>query len=161
MIYLNDEEAFFLIISLLENYDCEKMYLDVSSIRKQLFVHDHLLKKFMPDITEHLAKFSIDTITFATGWYMTLFSSVLPFKYFLRIMDVFFLEKWKIIYRVALAMLKLKKQRLLAAKNFEEIFVVLKDFSEYENSTIDEDKFFKSACHDFIFSKKLIIELER
>lgn len=75
-------------------------------------------------------------------------------------MDIFFFEKWKIIYRVALAMLKLKKKRLLAAKSFEEVFAVLKDFSEYENNIIDQDKFFKMACKDFIFSKKLIVELE-
>ncbi|EAS03440.1 rab-GTPase-TBC domain protein (macronuclear) [Tetrahymena thermophila SB210] len=161
MIYINDEESYYMIISLLENYDCKKMYEDVASIRKQLFVHDHLVKKFLPDISEHFQNYGIESITFGTSWYMTLFSSVLPFQYFLRIMDIFFFEKWKIVYRVALAMLKLKKKRLLNAKSFEEVFLVLKDFSEYENNIIDQDKFFKIACKDFIFSKTLIVELEQ
>lgn len=34
MIYMSNEESYFMIISLLENYDCKKMYEDVASIRK-------------------------------------------------------------------------------------------------------------------------------
>lgn len=136
------------------------MYEDVSNINMYLFVHDHLVNKFLPEISEHIQIHRIDSTTYATSWYMSLFSSILPFSYFLRIMDIFLNEKWKILYRVSLAILKLKKKRILAAKSFEGVLNVLKNFSEYENNTIDEDKFFKMACKDFIFSKKLMVEIE-
>ncbi|EGR30341.1 plant adhesion molecule 1, putative [Ichthyophthirius multifiliis] len=119
MIYVNDEESYHIINSMLINYDCMKMFLDVGSIRKQLFVHDQLVKKFLPEVAEVLQKNCVESIFFATGWYMTLFSSVLPFQYFLRVMDIFFNEKWKIVYRVALAILKLKKKEILQCKSME------------------------------------------
>lgn len=76
-------------------------------------------------------------------------------------MDIFFLEKWKIIYRVTLTILKLKKSKLLACKTFEGLYLLLKDFSDFEKNEIEEDKFFKIACSDFTFSQKLIDDLER
>lgn len=153
MIYLNDEESFYAIISLLDNYDCQRMYEDVSSIRMQMFVHDNLVAKFLPKISGHLKELGIESLTFCTSWYMTLFSCVLPFQYFLRIIDIFFFEKWKIMYRVSLTILKLKEKRILTATSFEDVYFILKDFSEYNTkNVIHENKFFKIACNDFIFS---------
>ena len=56
---------------------------------------------------------SVSSILFATSWFMTLYSSVLNFHIFLRIMDIFWLEKNKIIYRIALAILKIIEDDLL------------------------------------------------
>ena len=75
-------------------------------------------------------------------------------------MDIFFYEKWKIVYRVALAILKWKRKELLKAKSMESCMKIIKDFSSFETNEVDQDKFFKVACKEFIFSKKLIVELE-
>lgn len=57
MIYHSDEEAFFTIISLFIRYDCEKMFEDVGSIKRQIFVHDSLVEKFLPEISEVFERF--------------------------------------------------------------------------------------------------------
>ena len=85
---------------------------------------------------------------------MTLFSSVLPFNLFIRALDIFLNEGWKVLYRTALAILKIKEKEILSANSFEKVMEIVKDFESLEK--YDEDNFFKIAMNDFIFSKKLI-----
>lgn len=94
---------------------------------------------------------------YATPWFMTLFSSVLPFNLFARIFDIFLYEDFKIIYRTALTLLKLKEEQILKCKNMDQFMNILRDYNYYNK--IDEDIFIKTAF-SFKFSKKLIIELE-
>lgn len=46
--------------------------------------------------------------------FITLFSSILPIKLFLRVMDVFWNEKIKVIFRTALAIVRIRKDDILA-----------------------------------------------
>lgn len=48
--------------------------------------------------------------------FITLFSSILPMVLFLRVMDVFWFEKIKVIFRTALAVVKIRREDLLAVK---------------------------------------------
>lgn len=55
-------------------------------------------------------------VYYGVNWYMTLFAGYLPFKLFLRVFDIFLNEGWKIIYRAALAVLKIKSEYILKQK---------------------------------------------
>jgi len=145
-------------LSILENYSCEEIFRDVSSVRQQLFIHDRLIAKFLPKISQKLTDLCVDPLFYATSWYMTLFTAVLPYSYVIRLIDCFLLEKWKIIYRLALAILKKKEKKLLSARLIEEIFAILKDFSDFQGS---EDKLFRSAIKDFVFGRQLISNMEK
>ena len=46
---------------------------------------------------------------FGSKWFMTLFSYDFPFVSLVRIWDIFLFEGWKIVYRIALATLKLNE----------------------------------------------------
>lgn len=73
-------------------------------------------------------------------------------------MDVFWFEKMKVIFRAALAIIKIRKHEILAvrdilnfkAESFEEALGILKDHTFFED--FDPDKFMKIAFKDFIFS---------
>jgi hypothetical protein len=73
---------------------------------------------------------------------MTLFSAVLPFNLFLRTFDIFFYEGWKIIFRVSLAILKIKEKEILEAKTFDKIMAILKSLDSLAEI---EDKLILSA----------------
>ena len=67
----------------------------------------------MPKLYNHLLAEMITPTIYATQWFMTIFSNNIPIKLTLRIWDVFFIEGQKIIYRVALAILKINEKKLL------------------------------------------------
>jgi len=71
----------------------------------------------------------IETFFYATGWFLTLYTAFLPFNLVLRIIDIFFFEKFKILYRVGLAILKCKEKEILEAKNMEKVIKIVKDNS--------------------------------
>ena len=43
---------------------------------------------------------------FATSWFLTLFASSFPFDLVTRVFDVLWFEGWDVVYRVAIALLK-------------------------------------------------------
>ena len=55
---------------------------------------------------------------FSSKWFICLYSEVLPVETVLRIWDAVFYEGTKILFRVALGLLKLNQDRLLAQKEF-------------------------------------------
>ena len=63
---------------------------------------------------------------------MTIFSNNVPIELTLRIWDVFFIEGKKIMYRVALAVLKLNEKNLMTG-DCEQVLTILKS---YLNSNI-------------------------
>jgi hypothetical protein len=50
---------------------------------------------------------------FATSWFLTIFSQEVPIQLTLRIWDIFFIEGKKVLYRIALAILKINEKDLL------------------------------------------------
>jgi len=64
----------------------------------------------MPKVFEKLAKFEVDGIMYASGWYLTLFCLKLPFNFHQRIIDIFLIEQNKILYRVGLGIMYSKKE---------------------------------------------------
>lgn len=59
LIYMNDEEAFMMLYSLMEKYSCLELYLNVASIHKYIHVFEGLMQKFLPKLKDRLEKLSI------------------------------------------------------------------------------------------------------
>ena len=91
---------------------------------------------------------------YCSPWFMTLFSTVLPFECTVRIWDIFMVEGKKILFRVALAIFKLTQQQLMK-QEMEAIFDTMREFY----AKIDADTLIKTAL-SFKFSRKLIEKLE-
>ena len=88
----------------------------------------------------------IESIHFAVNWWMTLFTGTtgMPFEIVLRTMDTFLFERQKILYRVSLAIIKIKEKELLALNGMDRLLPFLtKAFQGpiWE----DDDAFFKVA----------------
>lgn len=52
-------------------------------------------------------------VTLALCRFITLFSSILPMKIFLRVIDIFWFEQLKTIFRAALTIIKIRKDEIL------------------------------------------------
>ena len=61
----------------------------------------------LPKMAMHLQSISMRPSMYASQWFMTVFSYNFPFDVVVRIWDIFLAEGWKIVFRVALALLQL------------------------------------------------------
>ena len=78
---------------------------------------------------------------FASKWFVCLYCEVLPVETVLRVWDTVFYEGSKILFRVALGLLKLNQDRLLNKTDFASLAGELK--------LLEEDRITVS-CHSFL-----------
>lgn len=67
---------------------------------------------------------------FATEWIMTLFCRGFSFDLVTRVLDIFCLVGYKIVYRVALALLKTIEEKLMKA-SFEECMKLIRSLPQF------------------------------
>lgn len=92
-------------------------------------------------------------MVFASSWFITLFNNVLPCSFALRIIELYMVEGEKILYRVALQILKYKKKIIKKLKDMGEIINELKSVQEFNQITIN--KFFEEMFEINLSRKEL------
>jgi len=92
-----------------------------------LYTFDDLLNKHAQKIYAHMKALSISSHHFADEWFLRLFVSTFPFQTVLRIFDAFINEGSKVLYRVALAFMKLNKDALLRCSSTNGFLDTLKE----------------------------------
>ena len=83
----------------------------------------------------HVERAGVSHAMFATEWLLTMFCRGFSFDLVTRVWDAFLLEGYKIVYRVALALLKSIEPQLLEA-DFEGMMALFRNLPK----TIDADK---------------------
>jgi hypothetical protein len=155
--YLNEECSFWMLHSLMINYGMEGFFLKgFPELRITLYVFLSLLKKILPKCFNLLKKFQVYPTMFASQWFITFYSCVFDFNILVRIFDCIFLEGFKIIYRIALAIFKINQEELLKKQSFENIMDFLKSITK----NIDENELMRE-CFKFSFSRKDIKKYEQ
>lgn len=106
--YMDEESTFWMIHSLMVKYKMKGYYLkDFPELQKSFYKLLCLMKKHLPKIYEHYKKEQVFPSMYACQWFISIFSVNFKFDTLVRIFDVFLLEGEKILYRIALAILKI------------------------------------------------------
>ena len=157
LIYMDEESAFYMLHAVIKNYEMEGLYLPgFPDLKKKFYVLLNLEKKFIPEIDNILKRDEALPSFYASEWFMCLFCKKVKPNILVRIIDVFLYEGYKVIYRFAIAFLKMKENDFI--KNPSGIFyssVTLKKL--FENIEVEE--LFKEAF-DLNLSKKHIAKFE-
>ena len=155
--YMDEESSFFMLHSLMKKYGLEGFYQpNFPKLKGTFYVLLNLLKKFVPKVYELFKKEGMLPSMYSSEWFICLFSRNLPFNTLVRIFDVFLLEGYKVIYRFALAFLKLKEDKFLEGK--DGLASIMQTLNEcYDN--VDTEKLF-SVAFGFSISRKYIEKLE-
>ena len=157
LIYMDEESAFYMLHAVIKNYGMEGLYLPgFPDLKKKFYVLLNLEKKFIPEIYNILKRDEALPSFYASEWFMCLFCKKVKPNILVRIIDVFLYEGYKVIYRFAIAFLKMKENDFI--KNPSGIFyssVTLKKL--FENIEVEE--LFKEAF-DLNLSKKHIAKYE-
>ncbi|CRH01136.1 GTPase-activating protein, putative [Plasmodium relictum] len=151
ILYMSEEDAFFMLISLLDKYKLNDLFSsDMPLLNEYLYILDQLLLFFFPKIHNHLQKENIHSSMYASQWFITLFSYNINILYSIRIWDFFFIHNYTFLFKVALAFFKLQEDIILT-ESFEDILNRLKILSKH----VELDLLIKTAL-DINISNDLI-----
>ena len=111
LLRLPEKETFGLCFYMLKGLGHGRILVDLKRVRVDLFVLDRLIEKNFKQFWQHMKTYEVESIQYAVSWFITLYCGCLPFEYNLRVLDLYLSEGKKILFRVALAILKLKKHK--------------------------------------------------
>jgi hypothetical protein len=129
--YMPEEDAFWTLVALLQGprHALAGMYAPgLPRFAEVMHVFSTLVKETTPRLAAHFQSLGVDHAMYASQWFITLFTYSFPFDVVTRIWDMWALEGWKVVYRVALAVLK-ANERALLQMDFDELMPALKALS--------------------------------
>ncbi|KAK6913442.1 Rab-GTPase-TBC domain [Dillenia turbinata] len=133
LLYMSEEDAFWLLVALLKgavHAPMEGLYLvGLPLVQQYLYQFDHMMREHLPKLGEHFTKEMINPSMYASQWFITVFTYSFPFHLALRIWDVFLYEGVKIVFQVGLALLKYCHDDLIKLP-FEKLIHALRNFPE-------------------------------
>jgi len=135
LLNMPDEEAFCVLIRLMEGYTMRGLYTpNMEGLQLRLYQFDQLLYDLLPKVARHLENEGVRSTMYASQWFMTLFAYKFPLELVFRILDVLFAEGYESIFRIAFALLK-KNQDVILEYEFENLIDFLKNglFDIYNN----------------------------
>ncbi|WFD39851.1 uncharacterized protein MJAP1_002832 [Malassezia japonica] len=113
LLYMVPEDAYAMMTQLHTTYAFHGLFRPgFPGLREELYVLRTLLAQHAPRATAALEAFGVAPSAFATGWYMTLFSGVLPFSTQLRLWDAFLLDGHDVVTLAAVAIVQTLEPRL-------------------------------------------------
>ncbi|KAF8378505.1 hypothetical protein HHK36_029847 [Tetracentron sinense] len=133
LLYMSEEDAFWLLVALLKgavHAPMEGLYLvGLPLVQQYLFQFEQLVREHLPKLGEHFSQEMINPTMYASQWFITVFSYSFPFHLALRIWDVFLNEGVMIVFQVGLALLQYCQDDLIKLP-FEKLIHALRNFPE-------------------------------
>lgn len=147
---MNSEVAFRLFLALTEKYRMDNLYgPDMKDVNLRYFQLDEALRLHLPRLHAHLSDRDIHPSTYASCWILTLFTEcrLLPHRYVLAFLDLFFEFGWKVFFQVCLAIFSRIETPLLRRSTEGEIFAYLSNVNWFHRHKTenDLDRFFVTA----------------
>ena len=142
----DEEEAFYLYLSIFDSTDYGKLFIkDLEKLKKYFYVFGRLLNVLLPELDFYFKENKIDVSYFVSPWFITLFTNTFQNikdktnpKILLRIFDLFFFSGWKSILKIGISLLK-NYENIIMNLTFENLlhFLITKilksDFFQNEN----------------------------
>lgn len=142
----DEEEAFYLFLSIFDRTDYGKLFInDLEKLKKFFYVFSRLLNVLLPELDFYFKENKIDVSYFVSPWFITLFTNTFQNlkdkknpKILLRIFDLFFFSGWKSIIKIGISLLK-NYENIIMNLTFENLlhFLISKilksDFFQKEN----------------------------
>ncbi|KAI8882932.1 TBC-domain-containing protein [Backusella circina FSU 941] len=128
LIYMTEEQTFWtlnaLVNQLCPGYYSSSMY----GVLLDQMVLEELVRKNIPRMYHHLKEKDIQLSVACLPWFLTLYINSMPLPFAFRILDCFFLEGPKILFQIALAILKLHEKQITEVSDDSELLIVVKTF---------------------------------
>lgn len=121
-----DEEAFCLLVRLMQSYELRGHFLpEMPSLQLRLFQFDRLIEEMLPVLHIHFLRQGVKSSMFCSQWFMTLFAYRFPLDLVFRIFDHVWATGVDAIFSFSVLLLQKNEQTLLNLK-FDQILEFLK-----------------------------------
>ena len=123
LLFLKEEDAFWMMVCIIEDLLPASYYsANLWGAQADQLVLRSLVATNLPALDAVLTNHNIEISLITLHWFLTLFTSALNIKITIRVWDKLFHEGATIMFRVALAMLKMAEEQLLKVQSSAEIF---------------------------------------
>ncbi|XP_015648338.1 uncharacterized protein [Oryza sativa Japonica Group] len=133
LLYMSEEDAFWLLVALLKgavHAPMEGLYqAGLPLVQQYLYQFEKLVLEQMPQLGQHFIEEMINPSMYASQWFITVFSYSFPFHLTLRVWDVFLYEGIKVVFQVGLALLRFCHDELVKLP-FEKLLHAFRNFPE-------------------------------
>lgn len=114
LLHMPEEQAFCVFARIMQNYGLRNLFRNnFDELYLKFYQLEHLLEDHMPDLFQHFNKIGIEPFTYASQWFLTVFTAKFPLNAVFYIMDIFLLDGMDTIFQIALALLGSSRQELL------------------------------------------------
>jgi len=122
-----EDATFWLLKTLLEQKLPDYYTASMPGLLTDLKVLEELAFTELSGLANHIKQLGVPWPLFASKWFICLYCEVLPIETVLRVWDAVFYEGSKILFRVALGILKIHQESLLKCKDFASLVEQLKE----------------------------------
>ncbi|XP_015696022.1 EVI5-like protein [Oryza brachyantha] len=133
LLYMSEEDAFWLLVALLKgavHAPMEGLYqAGLPLVQQYLYQFEKLVLEQMPKLGQHFIEEMINPSMYASQWFITVFSYSFPFHLTVRVWDVFLYEGIKVVFQVGLALLRFCHDELVKLP-FEKLLHAFRNFPE-------------------------------
>lgn len=102
--YFDPEHVYASLVRLHDAYNMHSVFNPgFPGLLEAIYVQERIMETMMPDVYSAFQKHMISTTSYATKWYITLFSNSVPFQTQLRLWDAFLLDGYDVFVAMAVA----------------------------------------------------------
>ena len=129
LLMMPEEDAFWCLVAIVEHIMPREYYSqNLLGAHVDQYVFRDLLAEKPPRVHYHMEQFGIEISLFS--WFLTCFVDNIPVDVYLRIWDVFLYEGSKVLFRFALAFLKMHEEEILRLQDSMMINTFLRTLGE-------------------------------
>lgn len=139
LMHMPAEQAFWCLVCICDRYLPGYFSPGLEAIQLDGEILFGLLKKASPVAYRHLKKQRIEPIMYMTEWFMCAFSRTLPWSSVLRVWDIFLCEGVKVLFKVALVILRSVLGRSDIQKRCPSMFETLEVLRSLPHELLHED----------------------
>jgi hypothetical protein len=127
LLIVEDEECAFWLLDALVTHILPDYYSrDMMGLRSDTLALGELVSSKMSEVASLLMREGVTWDLVCSRWFLCLYIDILPIETVLRVWDVLFNEGSKILFRVALTLIKNAEPKLLTCQNFPSIISTFK-----------------------------------
>jgi len=139
LMHMPAEQAFWCLVSICDKYLAGYYTTEMETLRMDGDILFGLLKKVAPSVYKHLKKQKVEPILYMTEWFLCVFIRTLSWDTILRVWDMFLCEGVKIVFKVALVVLKFSLGRQHVLKKCPTMCETLEVLRHPPQAIMDEE----------------------
>ncbi|KAI9197289.1 rab-GTPase-TBC domain-containing protein [Polychytrium aggregatum] len=125
LMHLQAEDAFWLLVASLDRYSQGYYTPTMSKLLSDANVFQSLLKTHSRRLWKHMNNQEVTPLMYMTQWFLTLYTTVLPWPTVLRIWDMFYMQGVKVLFRTGLAIMRILEPSLLKSPTTADLVTLL------------------------------------